>query len=364
MNILDKLKKQKEALFSFCTKNKYIVLYGAEVMGEKFLKYLERNNLNVTAFTISDGYKKADSVYGKTVYNISDLPYSKGETGIIVTLNSKFYTEINNILTNLGYSQIYFISDLDLVNESERINPELFNNIDIDFNSEVLDLKSFKISNPYFHSDYATIAFYTEAQDLVLPSLGKTVYIEGPYEYGNVILEEGDTVFDCGANIGLFSSYCASKKCMVHAFEPTPETIEFLKKNINLYPQNIMLAPYALSNKTEIIKFYTQDQFYNNSIFEPKFSQSSIDVEAITIDQYVEENHIERVDFIKADIEGAERLMLQGAKNTLAKYAPKLSICTYHHPDDKEVLEKIILDANPNYRIVHRWLKLFAYVPQ
>ncbi len=69
------------------------------------------------------------------------------------------------------------------------------------------------------------------------------------------------------------------------------------------------------------------------------------------------------MDFIKADIEGAERKMLKGAKETLRKYAPKLSICTYHLPDDKEVLTKIILEANPAYIITYKWDKLYAYIP-
>jgi uncharacterized protein Usg len=46
----------------------------------------------------------------------------------------------------------------------------------------------------------------------------------------------------------------------------------------------------------------------------------------------------------------------------LKTYAPKLAICTYHLPDDKEVLTKLILQANPNYKIEYRWKKLYAFV--
>ena len=43
-------------------------------------------------------------------------------------------------------------------------------------------------------------------------------------------------------------------------------------------------------------------------------------------------------------------------------FAPKLAICTYHYNDDPQVLEEIILKANANYIVKHKWKKLYAYV--
>jgi hypothetical protein len=74
----------------------------------------------------------------------------------------------------------------------------------------------------------------------------------------------------------------------------------------------------------------------------------------------VSENKLERVDFIKADIEGAERGLLSGAKNVLKEFSPKLSLCTYHLPDDCEVLERLILEANPKYKVRQGPNKLYA----
>ena len=79
-------------------------------------------------------------------------------------------------------------------------------------------------------------------------------------------------------------------------------------------------------------------------------------------DAFVEKNSIERVDFIKADVEGAERNMLRGAKRILRDFSPKLSLCSYHLPDDPQVLREIILDANPEYQIVEKFKNLYAYV--
>lgn len=56
--------------------------------------------------------------------------------------------------------------------------------------------------------------------------------------------------------------------------------------------------------------------------------------------------------------------MLQGAVQLLRTQQPVLSICTYHNPEDPALLEELILAANPEYQIIQRGMKLFAYVPQ
>ena len=87
-------------------------------------------------------------------------------------------------------------------------------------------------------------------------------------------------------------------------------------------------------------------------------------VEVTSIDEFVRENNLPRVDFIKADIEGFERNMLEGAQETLREFAPKLALCTYHLPDDPEVMEELIKKANPKYNVVQKRKKLFASVPE
>ncbi len=95
---------------------------------------------------------------------------------------------------------------------------------------------------------------------------------------------------------------------------------------------------------------------------EENFDEASYLVETITLDDFVKEKNLERVDFIKSDIEGFERNMLQGAQETLKNFAPKLALCTYHLPDDPEVMTDLIMQANPNYKIVYGRKKLFASV--
>ena len=87
---------------------------------------------------------------------------------------------------------------------------------------------------------------------------------------------------------------------------------------------------------------------------------SDITVDVITIDQYVLNNKLDKVDFIKADIEGSEKRMLLGAVKTLKRDKPKLAICTYHNPSDRDDLTSIIRSANSNYKFYYSSHKLYA----
>ena len=65
--------------------------------------------------------------------------------------------------------------------------------------------------------------------------------------------------------------------------------------------------------------------------------------------------------FIKADIEGFERKMLEGAKRTFENFSDcRLSVCTYHHIDDKAKITKMLekkfdLEYSKSY-MVWPWL--------
>ena len=84
-------------------------------------------------------------------------------------------------------------------------------------------------------------------------------------------------------------------------------------------------------------------------------------LDVVSIDEYVQANNINRVDFVKADIEGAERKMLEGMRKTIQKYHPLLSICSYHNPDDPRVLEDLLRSIDNRYVIQHKWKKIYAY---
>ena len=216
--------------------------------------------------------------------------------------------------------------------------------------------------------------FRNELFDLVLPYLAgypenkKVPFHEGPYEYNNVFLREQDIVLDLGANVGMFSAFASSKNCYVYAFEPTMQTIEKYLRTTALLNPNIQIVNKAASNKSseQVLFSLDTDNSACNGFTEINGNAFNHDevlttVETTTIDDFVCEQNLGTVDFIKADIEGAERLMLEGAQETLKEFAPDLAICYYHCLDDYRVLKELILSANPEYEIEKRYKKIYAH---
>lgn len=145
----------------------------------------------------------------------------------------------------------------------------------------------------------------------------------GEYETKLVkdLVKPGMTVVDVGANIGYFTvifSKLVGNTGKVYAFEPDPYNYDILSKNIKLNNlSNVILIPKALSNFPGKIKLFLDKTNLGNMSFAAQNISDDggeIEVEAVTLDSYLGG---QKVDFIKIDVQGAEGLVLGGAKNTL-----------------------------------------------
>ena len=177
-------------------------------------------------------------------------------------------------------------------------------------------------------------------------------------------LRPGDVVIDAGAWIGDFSAYASACGARAYAFEPVLKTFEILRETARLNKNIIPVSMGLGAQKEELTIFVDERDITSASISSHDNLAKPEKAYITTLDDFVEENKLERVDFIKADIEGHERFMLQGAKNVLKQFGPRLAICTYHLPDDPQVLENTIKEINPAYEVIQRRKKLYAYIPQ
>ncbi len=226
----------------------------------------------------------------------------------------------------------------------------------------ILDLKLFKIVAD--KSYYRTII--PQFFDLIYPYLLKDPFImeEGPYERGEVKLKKGDVVIDAGAYLGVFSIFASQKigpRGRVYAFEPISENHELLKKTIELNKAgNVKAIPRALAKgKGPLLMSLKEQRFDTSSGFFKRGDKNRV-VKQISLDEFIRQEKIPKIDFIKVDVEGMEREVLSGAKKTIKKFKPCLAVCTYHRPDDPRILRKLVQGFVPQYKVIQTDTKLYA----
>ncbi|MCX6759123.1 MAG: FkbM family methyltransferase [Candidatus Nealsonbacteria bacterium] len=189
--------------------------------------------------------------------------------------------------------------------------------------------------------------------------LVEEILITKAYEDEEVKIESKDIVLDCGANIGIFSIYASKKAEMVYAFEPGRNEITSLHENKTLNNcNNIKIIPKAILDNSKgarlvlwgvVSSYLVSKEKKENK--EETDEEDVLDIETISIDEFVKKEGLEKVDFIKMDIEGSERKALLGAKETLKKFKPKLALSIYHKFSDFYKLPLLIKRLNPDYKI-------------
>ena len=148
--------------------------------------------------------------------------------------------------------------------------------------------------------------FYSAPESSWCEFLWEEMFIARIYEKYFQI-EEGDVVFDIGANIGFFSSTCTKRKIKhCYCFEPMPFNFSCLNKNITELEdsKNFTLIQKAISPYKEIYVGEQQDQA--TPYTEKKKTNNCTILSTVKLVDFVKQNKIKKVDFIKMDIEGGE----------------------------------------------------------
>ncbi len=166
---------------------------------------------------------------------------------------------------------------------------------------------------------------------------GNALYRSGYYEPATVklferLLTPAMVVFDVGANIGQYTLVACDrigKAGEVHAWEPDPVTFEWLSRNVHINGLgNVRLNQSAVFNNTEPVSLRlasTRDTGSNSMVGDPWIkSGKSVTVPCTTLDIYMAEHPITRVDVMKVDVEGAELGVLRGADKLLHDHQPVL----------------------------------------
>lgn len=159
-------------------------------------------------------------------------------------------------------------------------------------------------------------------------------------------LKDNEVFIDIGGYDG-FTSEEFIKRCpaykSVYIFEPEEKNIQLAKDRLHKY-KNINFYGIGLSNKKGTLRF-------DISGSSSKISENGeIEIKVDKLDDVLKE----KPTFIKMDIEGAESFAIEGAKQTIKKYHPKLAISVYHKKDDFWKIPEQIFTIRNDYDIYLR----------
>lgn len=162
-------------------------------------------------------------------------------------------------------------------------------------------------------------------------------------------IEEGDIVLDVGACAGETSIWFADrtgKNGKVYSFEMDRSVIPLLYNNIerNHLTDIIKVVEKGLWNKTMTMSF-------SDLPTEASIEDSNNTFSVTTLDDFVESHNIQKINFIKMDIEGSELNALEGASKTISTQKPKLVICIYHKYYDIINILNYIHKLVPEYHL-------------
>lgn len=176
-------------------------------------------------------------------------------------------------------------------------------------------------------------------------------------------IKNDSVIIDAGANIGIFSLFAShlAPKGKIYSFEPIESIFGILNKNIisNNLQDSIFVYNLALGDEKGRTEMMVQDNNMGggNIILDSDFLKGresnyhkKESIEMTTIDNFIKENNVEKVDFIKIDTEGYEKQIIQGARNTIKEFSPVISCSAYHLKDDKTKIPELVKSINPNYK--------------
>lgn len=207
------------------------------------------------------------------------------------------------------------------------------------------------------------------------PGISRELLKHGIREKGAVkivhrVVKPGMFVIDIGANLGyyaLMESRLVGPEGKVYAIEPVEKNHEVLCKNvqINKY-RNVETFNLAIgdensnreillsvnSNHATMMDMGQASGYYKSRM--ERIGGDTINVPTVTLDRFVEENNIDRVDFIRMDVEGFEIEIVKGMQRTIERFGPKILVeLHYVHFERPAVINDMIVDMlKSGYEIV------------
>ena len=178
-------------------------------------------------------------------------------------------------------------------------------------------------------------------------------YRENPhaYETNFISVEKGDVVCDVGACEGFFTKLALNKGASkVIALEPLQRLVNSLQATFSsdVASEKVSVIKAALADTCGEASFKSDVEYICSSFISEDGNEK---VPVYSLDTLVEKYKINKIDFIKMDIEDAEVKAIIGAKETIKKFRPKLSLAVYHSHENANKIAALLRDFDSLYEI-------------
>jgi FkbM family methyltransferase len=159
----------------------------------------------------------------------------------------------------------------------------------------------------------------------------------GEYEANELIViqqvtRNAQVAFDIGSNVGWYTLHLAlwlgARGGKVFAFEPLPPTFSALSRNLALNDcaKRVEASRISLADQAGTATFYvpafTGSVAASRRPLFPQERNTTFECRVTTLDQFAEQHKVERIDFLKCDVEGSELAVLRGGLKTLSACRP------------------------------------------
>ena len=340
------IKNCVETFFKDYKRSQDVVLFGAGFSLTHLLHQLLNANINVVAICDNSTQKQGLMIDNLEIISFENSKKQYPDALYIISSHKYFWDIYNDLLGKLPSKQVcnidfecshYFYGYtfkkyfMDNISEFEKVYNLFSDNSSRHLFIQVLKAH-FSGERKEFDKIYCGLEDWYLFQTLLKPN-SNSVYIDcGAYD--------GDTVL-------LFHKNAKNGYKKIIALEPAPNIQNKLKELIKTnHIENIEVIKEGAFNKKGTVNFVQSGVYSNITTLEDKIAET-ISIPVNTIDNIIQN---QPVDIIKMDIEGSEYFALEGAKNTITKYKPRLAICLYHAYEDFLKIPLLINDLQKGYK--------------
>ncbi len=322
--------------------DKKIIIYGMGNGADKIISELERLNIPIHGIMASDDFVRGQTFHGFTVKKLSDFPKD-------IIILTAFGSQRNDVIKHiLSLSQKYTLFAPDV--------PVYGNNI---FNRSFYRQNKAKIDKVFniLADDFSVKVLENEIQFKLTGNINYlTEIFTDKDEIFNILnLTENESYLDLGAyrgdTIQEFLHYTNGSYRHITALEPDKKTFKKLKDYTKTL-DNIQLWNMGIWDSDGYVNF--ENSAGRGSSIKSAGSQKLAVTKIDTLFQ------VQKVSYIKIDVEGAELQALKGGMNTLKRNKPKLNLALYHRSEDIFTLPLLVHDINPGYKL---YLRQHPHIP-